>query len=42
MRLDTLCNDIKAEHAGNRILQMDIEGAEYPVLLDVRDEALLS
>ena len=42
MRLDTLCSDIKPEHAGDRVLQMDIEGAEYPVLIDASDEVLRS
>lgn len=42
MRLDTLCDEIAQEHAGDRILQMDIEGAEYRVLLDASDEVLRS
>ncbi|MEF2553993.1 FkbM family methyltransferase [Aurantimonas sp. A2-1-M11] len=42
MRLDTLCSHIDAECSGDRILQMDIEGAEYRVLLDTSDEVLRS
>lgn len=42
MRLDTLCQQIKAEHSGDRLLQMDIEGAEYRVLLDASEEVLKS
>lgn len=42
MRLDTLCASIAPEHTGDRILQMDIEGAEYRVLLDASDETLKS
>lgn len=41
-RLDTLCASIRPEHAGDRLLQMDIEGAEYRVLLDASDETLKS
>lgn len=41
-RLDALCTAIAPEHAGDRILQMDIEGAEYRVLLDTSDETLQS
>lgn len=42
IRLDTLCGDIPLRLAGDRILQMDIEGAEYRVLLDASDEVLAS
>lgn len=42
MRLDALCAAIAPEHVGERILQMDIEGAEYRVLLDASDETLQS
>lgn len=42
MRLDTLCAGIAPEHDGDRILQIDIEGAEYRVLLDASDELLRS
>ncbi|MDP4033672.1 MAG: FkbM family methyltransferase [Pseudorhodobacter sp.] len=42
MRLDTLCSSIAPEHKGDRLLQMDIEGAEYRVLLDVSDQVLQS
>jgi hypothetical protein len=42
MRMDTLCASIDPAHAGDRILQMDIEGAEYRVLLDASDETLKS
>jgi len=42
LRLDTLCVGIAPEHAGDRMLQMDIEGAEYRVLLDASDEVLRS
>lgn len=37
-RLDSLCAQIVG--GGDRILQMDIEGAEYRVLLDTSDECL--
>lgn len=39
-RLDTLCSQISPADNGDRILQMDIEGAEYRVLLDASDEVL--
>jgi len=42
MRLDTICAAIGREYAGDRLLQMDIEGAEYRVLLDASDETLES
>lgn len=42
MRLDTLCAEISPEHEGDRILQIDIEGAEYRVLMDASDEVLKS
>ncbi len=42
MRLDTLCQMIPSELDGDRILQMDIEGAEYQVLLDMSDKTLES
>lgn len=42
LRLDTLCAAIGAEHSGDRLLQMDIEGAEFRVLLDASDETLKS
>lgn len=42
MRLDTLCASIPPELDGDRILQMDIEAAEYRVLLDASDEVLKS
>lgn len=41
-RIDSLCSTIAPEHAGDRILQMDIEGAEYRVLLDASDDTLKS
>jgi hypothetical protein len=41
-RLDTLCAIIDASFPGDRMLQMDIEGAEYRVLLDVSDDVLSS
>jgi hypothetical protein len=40
MRLDTLARSQVPETHGDCILQMDIEGAEYRVLLDASDEAL--
>lgn len=40
IRLDTLCSSIPDRHSGDRILQMDIEGAEYRVLLDASEEVL--
>lgn len=40
-RLDTLCSQISPADT-DRILQMDIEGAEYRVLLDASDEVLKS
>ncbi len=40
MTLDDLCDEIPAELDGDRLLQMDIEGAEYCVLLDVKEETL--
>ncbi|KQI71369.1 hypothetical protein AN191_13075 [Loktanella sp. 5RATIMAR09] len=42
MRLDTLCGLQPAGEDGDRILQMDIEGAEYRVLLDLDEEILKS
>lgn len=42
MRLDTLSSLINPLHAGDRILQMDIEGAEYRVLLDTSEDVLKS
>ena len=42
MRLDTLCALIRPEHKGDRLLQMDIEGAEYSVLLDASAEVIRS
>jgi hypothetical protein len=42
MRLDTLATSGPPERNGDRILQMDIEGAEYRVLLDASDEVLQS
>lgn len=42
MRLDTLCQSEVVAEGGDRILQMDIEGAEYRVLLDLSDEVLRS
>ncbi len=42
MRIDTLCARIASEQLGDRMLQMDIEGAEYRVLLDASDEVLRS
>lgn len=42
VRLDTLCGSEAVDKDGDRILQMDIEGAEYRVLLDLSDEALKS
>lgn len=42
MRLDALCSSQAAIDDGDRILQMDIEGAEYRVLFDLSDEALKS
>lgn len=41
-RPDTLCAQIAPGHAGDRILQMDIEGAEYRVILDTSDTVLQS
>lgn len=40
MRLDTLWQAVSDEHKGDAILQMDIEGAEYRVLLDTSDDIL--
>jgi hypothetical protein len=40
MRLDSLCAMVSPD--GDRILQIDIEGAEYRVILDASDEALKS
>lgn len=42
VRLDTLCGSQAVDKDGDRILQMDVEGAEYRVLLDVSDETLKS
>jgi hypothetical protein len=42
MRLDTLCGSHRVDSDGDRILQMDIEGAEYRVLLDLSDDMLKS
>ena len=42
IRLETLCNMIALEPGKDRILQMDIEGAEYAAILDLGDEALRS
>jgi hypothetical protein len=41
-RLDSLCKSKAMEKGGDRILQMDVEGSEYHVLLDLSDEALRS
>jgi hypothetical protein len=41
-RLDSLSTTIDRSFPGDRILQMDIEGAEYRVLLDTSDQALRS
>lgn len=38
IRLDTYCRDIGAK--GDLLLQMDIEGAEWPVLLDASPETI--
>jgi hypothetical protein len=40
IRLDSLFASINPKHSGDLILQMDIEGAEYKVLLDASDDAL--
>ena len=40
MCFNTLCTSIAQEADGDYILQMDIEGEEYRVLLDARDETL--
>ena len=40
MRLDSLCASIQQDLCGDRILQMDIEGAEWRVLLDASSETL--
>lgn len=40
MRLDSLCQKVPPELDGDRILQMDIEGAEYRVLLDLDEDNL--
>ncbi|QQS55463.1 MAG: FkbM family methyltransferase [Candidatus Competibacteraceae bacterium] len=40
IRLDSLCASIQRELCGDRILQMDIEGAEWRVLLDANSETL--
>ncbi|MFV0298293.1 MAG: hypothetical protein ACK5JT_19490, partial [Hyphomicrobiaceae bacterium] len=40
IRLDGFCSSIAREHDGDQLLQMDIEGAEYRVLLDASDETL--
>lgn len=42
VRLDTLCSTIDHRHDGDRLLQMDIEGAEYRVLLDASEDTLRS
>ncbi len=42
LRLETLCAQIDPDHDGDRLLQMDIEGAEYPILLDTGDAVLKS
>ncbi|RWK60434.1 FkbM family methyltransferase [Mesorhizobium sp.] len=42
IRLDSLCGLVPAGLGGDRLLQMDIEGAEYRVLLDASDETLKS
>ena len=42
IRLDNLCKMIVLDSGKDRILQMDIEGAEYRVILDLSDEALKS
>ena len=42
MRLDTLCRSHRLDSDGDRILQMDIEGAEYRVLLDLSEDMLKS
>lgn len=42
MRLDTLCASVDKSLQGDRLLQMDIEGAEFRVLLDASDETLQS
>jgi hypothetical protein len=40
IRLETICGRFPDHLDGDRILQMDIEGAEYRVLLDTSDEVL--
>lgn len=40
MRIDTLMESATQKHAGDGILQMDIESAEYRTLLDASDDAL--
>lgn len=40
MTLDDLCNKIPEKLDGDRLLQMDIESAEYSVLLDIKEETL--
>lgn len=40
IRLDSLCAKILPKDQGDLILQMDIEGAEHRVLLDVSDELM--
>ncbi|UAB78968.1 FkbM family methyltransferase [Erythrobacter sp. SCSIO 43205] len=40
MRFDSLVTEASKHTAGDLLLQMDIEGAEYAVLLDASDEAL--
>lgn len=42
IRLDSLSAYMAPEHSGDRLLQMDIEGAEYRVLLDGSDGVLNS
>ena len=42
IRLDTMCKQIPSDLDGDRLLQMDIEGAEYRVLLDSSDTVLNS
>lgn len=40
MRLETLVAEASKQAAGDLILQMDIEGAEYRCLLDAKDDVL--
>jgi phosphotransferase system HPr-like phosphotransfer protein len=42
VRLDSLCNVIALKPGNDRMLQMDIEGAEYEAILDASDDTLKS